>query len=120
MESQDQDKENISSEFRDLAQNMTDLFQTAWQSQERKQAQQEIERSLTNLKDSINRVVDDFSPSATANKLKGEFDELKDRFESGEMESKISKEVINTLKLINIEITKLIENWSEKQDSQSD
>ena len=97
----------LKSEFQHLGDNLKKLFATAWESEERKKFQDEIEESLTDLGDSLKQTAQDFRDSETGQRVKTEAEDLRDRFASGEVEAKVREDILTVLQKINLELEKI-------------
>lgn len=91
----------ILDELRELGQNLRSLLQSAWESDERKKMQHEIETGLNDLYTDISQTVKDFSESPTGQDLKSDLEDLGERIRTGEVEAKIRSEVVSALHAAN-------------------
>ncbi len=98
--------ENISDQLNELGKNLRDALQAAWESEERRKLQKEIEEGLANLGASLSQAARDFSNSPTGQSLKEDVKDMQDRWRSGEMGSKVHSEVVDALKKVNQELQK--------------
>jgi heparin binding hemagglutinin HbhA len=106
---QNQDKsqnENIGDQLNELGKNLLAALQTAWESEERKKVQKEIEDGLANLGASLSQAAQEFSSSATGQSLKEDVKDIRDRWQSGEVGSKVRTEVSEALRKVNEELQK--------------
>ena len=119
----DNPSEDASSEWQDLGQNLKNIFQNTWESEERRKLQEDIEAGLADFASSINKAVEDFKETPTGQKLKTDVDDFKEtptgqklktdvddfheRVKSGEVESKAREEVAAVLRSINSELEKV-------------
>jgi len=106
---QNQDKsqnENIGDQLNELGKNLLAALQTAWESEERKKVQKEIEDGLANLGASLSQAAQEFSSSATGQSLKEDVRDIRERWESGEVGSKVRTEVSEALRKVNEELQK--------------
>ncbi len=97
---------NISDELNELGKNLRDALHAAWQSEDRKKVQKEIETGLANLGASLSKAAEDFSNSPTGQNLKSDVKDMQDRWKSGEMGSKVRTEISDVLRKINNELQK--------------
>jgi signal recognition particle GTPase len=98
--------DNIGDQLNELGKNLRDALQTAWESEERRKLQQEIEEGLASLGASLSQAAKDFSSSQTGQTLKEDVKDLHDRWRTGEVGSKVHSEVIDTLRKVNDELQK--------------
>ncbi len=97
---------NISDELDELGKNLRAALQAAWESEERKKVQKDIEQGLANLGASLSQAADDFSKSPTGQSLKADVKDMQERWRSGEMGSKVRSEVQDALHKVNDELQK--------------
>ena len=88
---------DVLEELRELGRNLGALLQSAWDSEERKKVQQEIE---TGLKD-VSKSLQDLANSPTGQTIKADLNELNERLRTGEVEAKVRAEVLSALRLAN-------------------
>jgi hypothetical protein len=98
--------EDVAAEFSALGKNLMTLLQSAWESEERRKLQGEIEAGLTELGNTLNQAVTDFRESPTGQRLKEEAEGLRTRVRSGEVETEIREELLVVLRRINLELEK--------------
>lgn len=104
---------DLSDELRQFGQSLKNFFRSAWESQERQQIQNEIEHSLDEVARALNQAADDFTQSRQGQQLKAEFDDLKQRVESGELSDKIQNDLKNTLRQVTQELDQAASRWSQ-------
>ena len=100
--------DDLGDEFRNLGNNLKNIFQTAWESAERKKFQQEIEAGLNEIGKSLNQAVTEIKDSPAGQQFKEDARDLHDRVRSGEFESKARSELPSVLHQINEEIQKVV------------
>ena len=115
--------EDVSAEWQDLGQNLRNVFQNTWESEERRKLQDDIEAGLADFSSSINKAVGDFKESPTGQRLKTDVDDFHERVKSGEVEGKAREEVAAVLRSINFELKKVTKsggttNKVEGEDSE--
>ncbi len=115
----EQQQQDLTSQFRELGDNLKNIMQTAWQSEEAQKLRQDIKTGLSELGQVANDTVDDFNASEAGQRLKNEAQELKDRVKSGEVESRARQEISKALNVLNTELQKAIEKI-DKADPASD
>lgn len=97
---------DLAGEFRKLGENMKDLLLAAWESEERKNLQSEIESGLKELNASLRQTASEFEQSPSGQKLKTEVNELRDRMRAGEVQEDLRQELVAVLQRINTELRK--------------
>lgn len=98
--------EDIGEQLNELGKNLREALRTAWESDERRKLQQEIETGLTNLRDSLNDAARDFSNSQTGQNLKEDVRDLHERWQTGEVGTKVRSEIAEALRTVNRELQK--------------
>ena len=97
----------ILDELREMAKNLRDTLQNAWDHPERKKLQQDLEQGFQEVSTSLGKAVDDFKQSPTGQNLKADMDDLKERWRTGEVETKARDDVLSALRTVNSELRKL-------------
>ena len=97
---------NISDELNELGKNLRQALQSAWESEERRKLQKEIEDGLANLGASLSKAAEDFSNSPTGQNLKEDVKDMQERWRTGEVRSKMHSEVVEVLRKVNNELKK--------------
>ena len=98
--------ENIGEQLNELGKNLREALQTAWESEERRKLQQEIEEGLANLGASLSQAAKEFSNSPTGKTIKEDVKDLHDRWQTGEVGSKARSEIVDALRKVNDELQK--------------
>jgi hypothetical protein len=98
--------DNIGEQLNELGKNLRDALQTAWESEERRKLQQEIEDGLANLGASLSQAATEFSNSHTGKTLKEDVKDLHERWRTGEVGSKARAEIVDALHKVNDELKK--------------
>ena len=98
--------DEVLDELRALGQNLADLLRGAWESDERKRLQDEIQKGLGEVTTTLSRVATDISQSSTGQAIKSDLDNLQERLHTGELEKQIRNEVLAGLRMANEGIKK--------------
>ncbi len=98
--------EDIGEQLKELGKNLREALRAAWEGEERRKLQQEIEVGLANLRDSLSEAAQDFSNSPTGQNLREDMNDLRNRWQSGEMGRKVQSEVAEALRTVNSELKK--------------
>jgi signal recognition particle GTPase len=98
--------EDIGDQLNELGKNLREALRTAWESDERRKLQQDIEEGLANMRDSLNQAAKDFSSSPTGQNLKDDVKDIHERWETGEVGSKVRSEIAEALRTVNKELQK--------------
>ena len=104
---------DLASQFRELGENLQNIFKTAWESEEAQELKEELKNGLNELGNATAEAIEDFKVSEAGQKLKAEAQEIKTRVESGELETKTREEISKALNLINTELQKAIASFSK-------
>jgi hypothetical protein len=99
---------DIAAELQELSRNLREALRSAWESEERRKFQEEIETGLNNLGTSLNRAIQDFSESPTGQTLKADINDINERIKTGEMEAKLRNELLGALRTVNQELQKVL------------
>jgi len=106
---------DITSQFRELGENIKNFFHSAWESDESQKFRTELENGLNELGKATNEAVDEFKTSETGQKFKTEADDFINRVETGEVEQKAREEISKVLNFINAEFGNLNEKIQPKE-----
>jgi len=98
--------DNISDQLNELGKNLRDAMQSAWESEERRKLQKEIEDGLANLGASLSQAAKDFSNSPTGQNLKEDVKDMQERWRTGEAKSKAHTDIVEALRKVNNELQK--------------
>jgi ElaB/YqjD/DUF883 family membrane-anchored ribosome-binding protein len=98
--------DNISDQFNELGKNLRKILQSAWQSEERKNLQNEIEEGLNSMRTSLNQAAQDFSSTPTGKTISDDVKDFQERWRSGEVQSKARSEIMDALRKVNNELQK--------------
>jgi hypothetical protein len=109
MDEQPPSQENVTFELKQLGQNLFTFLKTAWESQESKKIQQEIQAGVNELGQSLKTEFDSLSNSSAGQKIKSDFQEFQEKVSTGEIEAKFRSDLSNSLHTINQEIQKITE-----------
>lgn len=98
--------DNIGDQLNELGKNLREALQSAWESEERRKLQKEIENGLANLGSSLSQAAEDFSKSPTGQSLKEDVKDMQERWRTGEVRSKVHSEIVEALRKVNAELQK--------------
>jgi hypothetical protein len=100
--------ENLASEFQNLGDNLKKIIIGAWESEQRQNLQRDIEDGLAGLGDTLKQTANQIQESETGQRFQSEAEDLRDRVQSGEVETKIRSDLGSVLHKLNIELEKVI------------
>jgi uncharacterized coiled-coil DUF342 family protein len=112
MTESNESESNLADEIKSLGKNLNDLMKAAWASQERQNLQNDLEKSLLELGETIKNTANEFSQGETGQRLKSDLHEIHKKFESGELQSQARSELLNALKKANEELQKATGHWT--------
>jgi len=111
-----QSQPDLGAQFRELGDQLKNLLQTAWKSEEAQQVKEELKTGLHELGRAANEAVEDFQASEVGEKIKTEAQDFKSRVESGEVETKTREEISKALAIFSTELQKAIDSFSKPKD----
>lgn len=98
--------DNISDQLKELGKNLQQIVQSAWQSEERRKLQNEIEEGLKSMRESLNQAAQEFSSTPTGKTISDDVKDFQERWRSGEVQSKARSEIMDALRKVNDELQK--------------
>ena len=101
------DAPDISSQFRELGENLKGFLRATWENDESQKLRDEIQNGLSELERVAAETVEEFKSSETGQKVKAEAVDFKQRVQSGEVEEKARTEISKVLSYLNTELGKL-------------
>jgi hypothetical protein len=117
------DKENpgdeLKQEFENLGGNLRTLIQGAWESEQRKQASQEVQRGLSEVGEALSKAATQVAQDPAARKLREEVGEIAERVRSGELAEKARSELIEVLQGVNERLNKLVDRLEQEAEHES-
>ena len=99
--------DSLTEAFRKLGASLVETIHVAWNSPERVKLQQEIEAGLTDVSETLKVEIDQIKESPSGQQLKSDFDEFKERVNSGEVENQFRQELLKALNIANTELEKV-------------
>jgi len=108
--------DDLGDELRALGANLRDMLQAAWDSDERKRAQQEIETGLGDLAASLRSAGEEFSASPTGQRLKTDVHDLHERLRTRQVDVRVRDELVAALRRVNDELGKAAQAWASKRE----
>ncbi len=106
---------DLAGELRMLGRNLRDLFQSAWDNEDRKRLQEEIEGGVADLTDSLRSAAKDFTKSEAGRQLQEDVRDLGERVRSGEVESKVRQDLTEVLRKVNAELDRAAKDWGTRR-----
>jgi len=106
--------DDLGDELRALGATLREMLQAAWESDERKRAQQEIETGLEDLARTLRSAGQEFAASPTGQRLKADVHDLHERVRASQVEDQVRQELVAALRRINEELGKAARAWAAK------
>jgi len=104
--------DDLGDELRALGANLKDMLQAAWESDERKRAQQEIETGLEDLARTLRSAGQEFAAGPTGQRLKADVHDLHERLRTSQVDDRVRQELVAALRRVNEELGKAARNWA--------
>lgn len=106
-------------EFRNLGENLKAIVNAAWESEERRKIQHEVEDGLNELGQAVNELLEKIQTSDVSKKVSEGVDQIGEQFRSGEAETKIRQSVLTALQTFNDELQKAVGKFSSSKDEEA-
>ena len=106
---------DLSHEFTLLAENLKRVLQSAWESDERRKVQAEVERGVA----SLNVALTNFAQSDGAQKMKTELNDLREKAQLDKVEANVHEGVLSALRQLNAALEKAAKP-EEKKDTNNE
>jgi t-SNARE complex subunit (syntaxin) len=107
---------DLASELRQLGKNLKASLQSAWESEERKKVQEEIENGLAELGQLLQDTATEFEANRVGQEIKANVADFRSRLESGEVETRVRKDLTAALQTINAELDKFKDQWTRPEE----
>jgi hypothetical protein len=98
--------DDVVGELKALGENLRLVLQTAWESDERKKLQGEVEAGLSDLVSALQTAGTDFSKTPAGQRLKAEAQLLQERVRDSHAEERVRGELLSALRKANAELKK--------------
>lgn len=112
MENHTSSGDEIAAELRALGANLKEILRTAWESEDRKRIQGEVEVGLQEMAAALKGAADEFAKSPAGQQLQADAKDLHERVRSGEVGSRARQELLSALRKVNAELEKTASSWS--------
>ena len=116
-EGQNKDSGDLRDEFKTLGDNFKAMFTSAWESEERKKLQGELEAGMKELGNALNDLAEEFRTSQAGETLRREVNGFSERVRSGEVETKAREEILKALRALNTELEKAAQKFNTPNES---
>lgn len=108
---------DLASEFQELGRNLKSIFVNAWESEQRKSLQKELEEGFSELGTSLKQTAEEIHDSDAGQRVKAEAEDLRDRVQSGEIETKVREDILAAMHKVNSELGKFTQTETSTVDS---
>jgi len=112
MTEQQKPENDLRDEFRSLGENLKHVFNSAWESEERKSLQQDIKDGMKELGVVLEGFAEEVRTSDVGESIRKEADEFGERIRSGEVEQKARQGILDALQTLNTELQKASDKFS--------
>ena len=102
---------DLASELHQLGKNLKASLQSAWESEERKKVQEDIEHGLIDLGQLLQDAATEFESNRVGQEIRANVADFRSRLESGEVETRVRKDLLTALQAINAELDKFKDQW---------
>ena len=106
MNDNDTKTNTIKEEFQSMAQNLRAVIQSAWESEERKQVQQDLTEGLDELNRQMSDLLTSLRESEAGQKVLQGIDQVGESVRSGEIAEKTQESLAAALRKVNQELSK--------------
>jgi hypothetical protein len=103
---------DVSEALRDLGRQFAETLQRAWQSEERKEFEQDVREGMRRFGDEVNKVIGEARESPAAQRAREEAEEVRTKVESGEFSRKARGTLVEGLQWMSDELAKLAEQFN--------
>jgi len=117
---EEQNPTDLASQFKELGDNLKNVLQTAWQSDEAHNLRQDLKDGLNELGTAANDAVTEFNATEAGQRIKEEAQEFKSRVQSGEVEARAREEISDILNTLNEELNKAINQLTKSEPEMKD
>jgi hypothetical protein len=116
----DNSSPNLGDDIRQLGKSLGDFFKSAWESEERKEMEEGITGALQEVANTFQQLADDLTNGETGQQLKTEYEDLKQRVDSGEFKEKARSEFSKAIQQIKEELDEISSKWKPETEQESD
>lgn len=103
---------DVAAELRSLGRQFAETIQTAWQSEERRRVESEIREGVRSFADEVDKVINEAKSTSTAEKVKTEATEIKQRVESTDFSARTREGIVQGLHWLSEELNKLADQFT--------
>jgi hypothetical protein len=111
MDNRPQTTDDLKEELRNLGANLKEVLRTAWEREERKKAQADVEAGLAELVAALSEISKELTESPAGQRLRAEAKDLQARVQTGEVQEKVHYELLEALRKVNADLRKVSNRW---------
>lgn len=104
--------ESLRDEFENLGKNLVDALRSAWEAPESRRLREEMTTGLSDLGSTLKREAENLATSPAAQKVQTGVGEVGEKIRSTEVQEKVRRELIGALQVVNSELQKVIDRWT--------
>lgn len=119
-ETQESPSSDLTEEFRILGGNLKSALTAAWESEERRKLQQDIEDGLSELGIALESAANELTTGETGQRIKADLSDLQESLRTGEAGEKVRSDIVRALRTMNAELEKSADKWSTAESSHSE
>ena len=117
MEQKNDLQPDLGEEFRNLGDNLKQVLQEAWRSEERIRLQEEIESGLSDAAATLRTAAADFEQSPAGERMKVEMQDLGEKMRDGRLQDDVRSELVEMLRKLNDELKAAAARLSDRRRS---
>ena len=113
---------DLGENIRELGKSLGNFFKFAWESEERKEIENDISGALQEVANTFQKLAEDIANGETGQQIKADYDDLKHRVESGEFKEKARSEFSKAMQQIKEDLDEISSKWKpeDHQKPESD
>ncbi|MDX1436914.1 MAG: hypothetical protein R3335_08890 [Anaerolineales bacterium] len=112
MDSSNREESDITQELRQLGANLSGTLRSAWESEDRKKFQHEIEAGLQGLGEEIRKAGDEIDVKGISEEVRTGVEGATQKIQSGEVGDRMRSELLSVLQTINAQLQDVQSKWT--------
>jgi hypothetical protein len=113
-------KSDVSEALRDLGRQFAETIQAAWNSQERREFEEDVREGVEQFADEVQKVFREAKESPTVKRVKEEANEAKEKVETKDVSRKARASLVDGLQWLSQELGRLAEQFSPPAEEKTD
>jgi hypothetical protein len=114
------EKHDVVAELKGLGRQFAETLEKAWSSEERQRFESQVREGVQSFVKEVDTVIRDAKQSPTAEKVRGEAIEIRERVETGELSRKARVSLVQGLSWLSEELAKLAEQFAPPEKTPED